>query len=95
MITWLLGSERGCEQNLVYLDCQCCKLFRCGAGRLEGMQNGEWHTIRNDLHNCFASFSRDSCGESGDTSVRTPGAFSFFQNWKIHEWSLLDRRRQR
>ena len=61
------------------------------------MQNGEWHTIRNDLHNYFASFlrDRDSCGESGDTSVRTPGAFSFFQNWKAHEWSSFDRRQQR
>lgn len=26
MITWLLGSERGCEQSLVYLNCQCCRL---------------------------------------------------------------------
>ena len=33
------------------------------------MQNGAWHAIRNDLHNYSASFPRNGCGESGNTSV--------------------------
>jgi len=41
MITWLLGSERGCEQSLVYLDCQCCRLVVArDAWRVCRMANG-------------------------------------------------------
>lgn len=59
------------------------------------MQNGKWHTVRNDLHYFCVFFERPLWRVRQHENVRTPGAFSFFQKWKAHEWSLFDRRQQR